>query len=131
MYSIPKSSSSSRSALNLLFRYALEVGKRARTETGISKSTASVSHAAVEMAEEILGSLTGKSVLVVGAGGLPHRRAHPRAWHRFGGFRPVFQESERRHPGHVQHVSLRHPHHQLWSCLHRPVPPSLPLFGAI
>ena len=42
---------SSRSALNLLFRYALEVGKRARTETGISKSTASVSHAAVEMAE--------------------------------------------------------------------------------
>jgi glutamyl-tRNA reductase len=59
---------SSRSALNLLFRHALEVGKRARTETGISRSTASVSHAAVEMAEEILGSLNGKSVLVVGAG---------------------------------------------------------------
>ena len=58
----------SRSTLNLLFRYALESGKRARTETGISRSTASVAHAAVEMAEEILGTLTGKRVLVVGAG---------------------------------------------------------------
>lgn len=58
----------SRNTLNLLFRYALEVGKRARTETAISRSTASVSHAAVEMANEILGSIDGKSVLVVGAG---------------------------------------------------------------
>ena len=58
----------SRSSLNMLFRHALEVGKRARTETGISRSTASMSHAAVEMAEDILGSLTGKRVLVVGAG---------------------------------------------------------------
>ena len=58
----------SRSTLNLLFRYALESGKRARTETGISRSTASVAHAAVEMAEEIIGTLNGKRVLVVGAG---------------------------------------------------------------
>ena len=58
----------SRSSLNLLFRYALEVGKRARTETAISRSTASVSHAAVEMARDIIGTLEGKHVLVVGAG---------------------------------------------------------------
>jgi glutamyl-tRNA reductase len=58
----------SRSTLNLLFRHALEAGKRARTETAISRSTASMSHAAVEMAQDILGSLTGKRVLVVGAG---------------------------------------------------------------
>lgn len=58
----------SRSSLNLLFRHAIETGKRARTETGISRSTASVSHAAVEMAEDIIGSLTGARVLVVGAG---------------------------------------------------------------
>ena len=58
----------SRSSLNMLFRHALEVGKRARTETAISRSTASMSHAAVEMAEEILGSLHGRNVLVVGAG---------------------------------------------------------------
>jgi glutamyl-tRNA reductase len=58
----------SRNTLNLLFRYALEVGKRARTETAISRSTASVSHAAVEMARDTIGSLEGKNVLVVGAG---------------------------------------------------------------
>ena len=59
---------SSRTTLNLLFRHALEVGKRARTETAISRGTASVSHAAVEMATEILGSLAGKKVVVIGAG---------------------------------------------------------------
>jgi glutamyl-tRNA reductase len=59
-----------RAALNLLFRHALEAGKRARTETGIGRSTASVSHAAVEMATERLGTLTGARVLVVGAGAM-------------------------------------------------------------
>lgn len=54
--------------LNLLFRHALETGKRARTETGIARSTASVSHAAVEMASARLGSLQGRRVLVLGAG---------------------------------------------------------------
>lgn len=56
------------STCNLVFRHALEVGKRARNETGISRGTASVSHAAVEMAVERLGDLTDKSVLVLGAG---------------------------------------------------------------
>lgn len=67
-WEIAMSEGSSKTTLNLLFRHALEVGKRARTETGISRSTASVSHAAVEMARDILGSLAQKSVLVVGAG---------------------------------------------------------------
>lgn len=58
----------SRNTLNLLFRYALEVGKRARTETAISRSTASVSYAAVEMAREILGTINERKVLVIGAG---------------------------------------------------------------
>ena len=57
-----------RATLNLLFRHALETGKRARTETGIGKHTTSVSHAAVDMAHDILGSLAGRKVLVVGAG---------------------------------------------------------------
>jgi glutamyl-tRNA reductase len=57
-----------RAALNLLFRRAVEVGKRARSETAIGRGTASVSHAAVEMAEERLGSLAGAKVVVVGAG---------------------------------------------------------------
>jgi len=56
------------SSLNLLFRHALEVGKRARTETGISRNIASVSTAAVAMAGQRLGSLVGKKILVLGAG---------------------------------------------------------------
>ncbi len=54
--------------LNLLFRHALETGKRARTETEIARGTASVSHAAVEMAVDQIGSLAGARVLVLGAG---------------------------------------------------------------
>ncbi len=57
-----------RATLNLLFRHAVETGKRARTETGIGKHTTSVSQAAVDMAREQLGSLAGRRVLVVGAG---------------------------------------------------------------
>ncbi|MCU1389947.1 MAG: hemA [Ilumatobacteraceae bacterium] len=57
-----------KSTLNLLFRHAIETGKRARTDTSIGRGTASVSYAAVEMAEEHLGTLQGRRVLVVGAG---------------------------------------------------------------
>jgi glutamyl-tRNA reductase len=57
-----------RSSLNLLFRHAVQVGKRARTETAIGRSTASVSHAAVEMVAERFGPLQEAKVLVVGAG---------------------------------------------------------------
>ena len=54
--------------LNLLFRHALEAGKRARTETGIGKGTASVSYAAVALAAQHLGSLEGRRAVVLGAG---------------------------------------------------------------
>ncbi len=56
--------------LNLLFRHAVETGKRARTETSIGRHTASVSHAAVEMATDRLGSFAGRKALIVGAGGM-------------------------------------------------------------
>jgi len=55
-------------ALNPLFRHAVEVGKRVRTDTAIGRSVTSVSQAAVAMAAGRLGSLEGKRVLVVGAG---------------------------------------------------------------
>jgi len=58
----------SLSTLNLLFRLALETGKRARTETSIGRHTSSVSSAAIDMARETLGSIEGLTVLVVGAG---------------------------------------------------------------
>lgn len=59
-----------RSTLNLLFRHAITAGKRARTETAIGRGTASMSHAAVEMAIERLGTLAGAQVVVVGAGAM-------------------------------------------------------------
>ena len=57
-----------RSTLDLLFRHALRTGKRARSETAIGRGTTSISHAAVEMVTDRLGSLAGRHVLVVGAG---------------------------------------------------------------
>ncbi len=56
------------SVLSVLFQRALAAGKRARTETGISRNATSVSHAAVELARQILGDLAGRTVLVVGVG---------------------------------------------------------------
>ena len=54
--------------LNLLFRHALEAGKRARTETGIGQGTASVSYAAVALAAQHLDTLEGRRAIVLGAG---------------------------------------------------------------
>ncbi len=54
--------------LNRVFRQALVVGKRARTETAIGRSALSIASAAVALAEQKMFSLRGRSVLVLGAG---------------------------------------------------------------
>src|SRR5204862_6006988 len=54
--------------LDRLFRDALPAGKKARTETAIGESPASVSSAAAALAEQVFDDLSGRSVLVVGAG---------------------------------------------------------------
>jgi glutamyl-tRNA reductase len=51
-----------------LFRQALEVGKRVRSQTAIARGTTSLSQAAVALAAAELGSLAGKTTLVLGAG---------------------------------------------------------------
>lgn len=57
------------STLNPIFRSALEVGKRVRTDTAISRSIASVSQAAIVMAQDrLVNGLEGARVLLVGAG---------------------------------------------------------------
>ncbi|MEQ8843146.1 MAG: glutamyl-tRNA reductase [Acidimicrobiales bacterium] len=56
------------SALGGLFRHAVETGKRARTETAIARGIASVSQAAVALADDRTGGIEGRTVLVVGAG---------------------------------------------------------------
>jgi glutamyl-tRNA reductase len=55
-------------ALDRLFRQALAVGKRVRTETAIGESPASVSSAAAALAAQVFGDLHGRRVLLVGAG---------------------------------------------------------------
>jgi glutamyl-tRNA reductase len=47
---------------------AFGVAKRVRTETGISRGAANVSSVAVELARHVFVDLSGKTVLVVGAG---------------------------------------------------------------
>jgi glutamyl-tRNA reductase len=54
--------------LDRVFRQALGVGKRVRTETAIGESPASVSSAAAALAAQVFGDLTGRRVLLVGAG---------------------------------------------------------------
>jgi glutamyl-tRNA reductase len=60
--------SASGPTLSILFRHALEVGKRVRSETAIARGTTSLSQAAVSLAATKLGSLAGKTTLVLGAG---------------------------------------------------------------
>ena len=55
--------------LDRLFRHALHAGKKARTETAIGESPASVSSAAAALAEQVFGDLRDRAVLVIGAGG--------------------------------------------------------------
>jgi len=54
--------------LNTLFQRALNVAKRARTQTGIGEGAASVSSAAVELARHIFCDLKDKTVMIIGAG---------------------------------------------------------------
>ncbi len=54
--------------LNRLFQAAIHAGKRARTETAISRNPASVSSLAASVAEKSLGHIQAASVAVLGAG---------------------------------------------------------------
>ena len=54
--------------LHRLFRQALRVGKRVRTETAIGENPASVSSAAAELAQRVFEDLAGKRILLLGAG---------------------------------------------------------------
>lgn len=54
--------------MNNLFKQAIVTGKRVRTETLIDRQAVSVSSAAVELAKQELGELTGRTVLILGAG---------------------------------------------------------------
>ena len=67
-----------------IFTKAINVGKRARTETNINKGAVSIGSAAVELAEQVLGTLEGKNVLLVGAGEMGSLIARAISEHNLG-----------------------------------------------
>ena len=54
--------------LNRLFQSAIHAGKRARTETGISRNPASVSSLAASLAERVVRPLAEAQIIILGAG---------------------------------------------------------------
>ena len=54
--------------VNKLYHKAFSVAKRIRTETKIGEAAVSISFAAVELAKKIFGDLSGKTVMLLGAG---------------------------------------------------------------
>ena len=67
-YELALSLGTSGPILNRLFQDALRAGKRVRTETCISRRSASVASVAVALARRELGDLSGRHALVIGAG---------------------------------------------------------------
>jgi len=55
-------------ALTRVLSAALSAAKRVRTETAIARGAVSISSVAVQMAHKVLGDLSGRAVLLVGAG---------------------------------------------------------------
>jgi glutamyl-tRNA reductase len=64
----PATRSSAGSVLPRLFQSALAAGKRVRAETEIGRGSASVAGAALGLLETEMGSLRGRTALVLGAG---------------------------------------------------------------
>ena len=54
--------------LNKLLHRTFFVAKKVRTETGIGDHAVSISYAAIELAKKIFGDISGKQVMLVGAG---------------------------------------------------------------
>jgi glutamyl-tRNA reductase len=61
--------------LNRVFRQALHTGRKVRAQTAIGESPASVSAAAAALAEQVFGSLEGRSILLLGAGKVSEQAA--------------------------------------------------------
>jgi glutamyl-tRNA reductase len=61
--------------LNALFQHAIQAGKRAHTETPIGQNATSVPSAAAILADQALNGLSGREVLVLGAGEMGHAAA--------------------------------------------------------
>jgi len=61
--------------LDRVFRQALHAGRKVRAQTAIGESPASVSSAAAALAEQVFGSLEGRSILLLGGGKVSEQAA--------------------------------------------------------
>lgn len=61
--------------INKLFQHAFRVAKHVRTETSITRGATSVGAVAVELAGKIFGDLSGRRVMILGAGETSERTA--------------------------------------------------------
>jgi glutamyl-tRNA reductase len=57
-------------SLNALFQHALRVGKRAHAETDIDRAAPSMVGVAVDLVAPVLGELSGRRALIIGAGSM-------------------------------------------------------------
>lgn len=67
-YEAALSQQAAGTVLSALFRAAIHTGKRARTETAIGVNPASISSVAASLAEQLLGDLSQRQALLIGAG---------------------------------------------------------------
>ncbi len=67
-YELARSQGTAGSFLSALFRTAIRAGKRARSETGISRNPATISSVAVHLMASVVNDLTTARVLILGAG---------------------------------------------------------------
>jgi glutamyl-tRNA reductase len=72
--------------LNRLFRNALEVGKKVRTDTRIGENPVSVSSVAVDMVRKVYDDLEGRTAMLLGAGKMSELTARHLASHGISSF---------------------------------------------
>lgn len=67
-YKVASESHGTGAVINRLFHGAFAIGKRVRTDTGLSEGAVSLSYAALTLARKIFGELTSHHMVVLGAG---------------------------------------------------------------
>ncbi len=68
LYNLAKQIGTTGKMLDTVFSKSIQVGKRVRNETDINRGSVSIGSAAVELADDVLGNLEGKTVMIIGAG---------------------------------------------------------------
>jgi len=76
LYHIARDVGVTGKVLDTAFDKVIHVGKRVRSETRINKGSVSIGSAAIDLAEDVIGTLSGKTVVVIGAGTMGSLVAH-------------------------------------------------------